>query len=335
MSRDGIGRGEYYENQPENASGWGEFEGSPYYPEDQNEPLPTQDMAARDNESHEMIGNLPDEPDEPPVQDEVPAKQSDREVPNDEPPSREIADRDEGYPVIDDDYLDEIDTPPEEETPAEPDDNEIAVDDTPTQEIPVITPPERDHREIDDSDDGVEHETAEWDDQIPDVAPSVSFDVRFRNIAENLDLDLPYLTDYLRSRGLSDELIQGLSIEFSATVTLDDPDSSTAGIEGQYLYEQRKCRVYLANITLMVINAAKKGQESEEWADDNIQSEAIETLAHEVEHYVEHAEVGFVKPEGYIGWQSDSDDTAYREQPGEVRARAAEKLYDTTRLRMS
>ena len=170
-------------------------------------------------------------------------------------------------------------------------------------------------------------------DEFPDVMPSVIFDVGFGGIAKDLDMDFHYLTEYMRGRGLSDEQIQAMTLEFRAPLSLDS-DEDRVGLEGQYSYDKRTCIVHLANIAMMKFNTAKLLKLPIRWVRAEMQAETARTVAHEIEHYVSHAEAGFVNPTDYISWQSDSDDTAYREQPEEVRARSAERRYDVTRVRM-
>ena len=170
---------------------------------------------------------------------------------------------------------------------------------------------------------------------LPDVLPSVSYDVDFRGIPQNFDLDLHYLADYLRGRGLDDEQIEGVGVEFSARVSLENLDT-TAGLKGRYMTESHRCVVFLSNIGIMVANAAKELDKSPDWAVKMTHGIVADTLAHELEHYVSHAERGFTDDEEeYTNWRPDGDNTAYFEQPEEVRARAAEGQFDPSRLLLS
>jgi hypothetical protein len=123
-----------------------------------------------------------------------------------------------------------------------------------------------------------------------DVFPTVSFDVSYKNLVSNVDIDLLELTGYLRSKGLDDESISRLSIIFTGQTIHDDTKQKNNFTLGSF---EPATSTILVNQSPLILAAYRKYAEDSEAPTilevscaGKANSTITNTLVHEMAHYV-------------------------------------------------
>ena len=94
-----------------------------------------------------------------------------------------------------------------------------------------------------------------------DIFPTVSVDRSYANLVSDIDVDLAAITEYLRTKGLSDSEIMSLSIAFSGTTAEEQ------GANGLFNKQEKRISLHQRPI------------------DEHTSVKMTKTLVHELEHF--------------------------------------------------
>ena len=168
-----------------------------------------------------------------------------------------------------------------------------------------------------------------------DSFPAIVADIELRQCVEALDIDLVYLHDYLQAKGLDDQQINELTIQFSAEGSVTAHDSQTGDTKyyrGAYNSRDKICRIWLGSIAFASYHTTDHGHDEAVFG-TIVSTQVAQTLGHELEHYVADVEQDFRsdKADPYMkiaagSWSAEGY-SLYLNQPEEIRARRAEAGY--------
>lgn len=94
-----------------------------------------------------------------------------------------------------------------------------------------------------------------------DIFPTVSVDRSYANLVSNIDVDLAAITEYLRTKGLTDSEIMSLSITFTGTT------ARKQGANGSFNKQDKRISMHQRPI------------------DNDTSAKITKTLVHELEHF--------------------------------------------------
>jgi len=121
------------------------------------------------------------------------------------------------------------------------------------------------------------------------IFPTISVDRSYGESTTHFDVDLEAITEYLRSRGLSDNEISDLSIHFSAEENRSKTHTGTNRTFGRYIFDKKHIDMYRPQ-TLFGYSVSvneESGKTMYVNGDHFTNDEMSSTLVHEFEHYID------------------------------------------------
>ena len=121
------------------------------------------------------------------------------------------------------------------------------------------------------------------------VHPTISVDRSYADSVIHFDVDAEAVTEYLRSRGMSDEAINELTIHFSAEAKRNTTYAETYRTLGQHHFAEKHIDMYRPK-TLFGYSVAvdENGSRTMYVSGDHYTNEEMSsTLIHELEHYLD------------------------------------------------